>query len=59
MREIKIKPKVKGVLVRDPITREPLKANGEMKPRNAYWLRRILDASVVEVKDKKKEGAKS
>ncbi|MGR6860804.1 DUF2635 domain-containing protein [Aliivibrio salmonicida] len=59
MREIKIKPKVKGVLVRDPITREPLKANGEMKPRNTYWLRRILDASVVEVEDKKKEGAKS
>ena len=59
MRQIKIKPKVKGVLVRDPITREPLKASGEMKPRNAYWLRRILDASVVEVEDKKKEGAKS
>ena len=59
MREIKIKPKVKGLLVRDPITCEPLKANGEMKPRNAYWLRRILDASVVELEDKKKEGAKS
>ena len=59
MREIKIKPKVKGVLVRDPITREPLKANGEMKPRNTYWLRRILDASVIEVDSKKKEGAKS
>jgi hypothetical protein len=59
MREIKIKPKVKGVLVRDPITREPLKASGEMKPRNTYWLRRILDASVIEVDSKKKEGAKS
>lgn len=59
MREIKIKPKVKGLLVRDPITREPLKASGEMKPRNTYWLRRILDASVIEVDSKKKEGAKS
>ena len=59
MREIKIKPATKGLLVRDPITRVPLKAGGEMKPRNTYWLRRMLDASVVEVREKKKERAKS
>ncbi|OCH16991.1 DUF2635 domain-containing protein [Aliivibrio logei] len=59
MREIKIKPKVKGVLVRDPITREPLKANGEMKPRNTYWLRRVQDASVVLMDDKQKGVTKS
>ena len=59
MREIKIKPATKGLLVRDPITREPLKAEGEMKPRNAYWVRRVLDASVVEVDSKQKEGATS
>ncbi|RYU50040.1 DUF2635 domain-containing protein [Aliivibrio finisterrensis] len=58
MREMTIKPATKGLLVRDPITREPLKASGEMKPRNAYWLRRILDTSVVEVNSKKKEGVK-
>ncbi|MDD9158547.1 DUF2635 domain-containing protein [Aliivibrio sp. S4TY2] len=59
MREIKIKPATKGLLVRDPVTREPLKAEGEMKPRNAYWVRRVLDASVVEVDSKQKEGATS
>ncbi len=53
MREIKIKPK-KELLVRDPITREPLKNSGENKPRNTYWLRRIKDDSVV-LMDAKKE----
>ncbi|GIC79503.1 DUF2635 domain-containing protein [Moritella sp. F3] len=54
MREIKVKPK-KGLLVRDPNTREPLKAAGELKPRNTYWLRRINDADVLLVTESKKE----
>lgn len=45
----KIKPSEKGLLVRDPETRTPLKNAGEEKPRNAYWLRRLQDKSVVEV----------
>ncbi len=45
METIKVKPQ-KGLLVRDPITRDPLKATGEEKPRNPYWLRRIKDKSV-------------
>ncbi|AZL84268.1 DUF2635 domain-containing protein [Aliivibrio salmonicida] len=49
MREIKIKPTNKDVLVRDPITRVPLNVKGEVKPRNSYWLRRIQDESVVVV----------
>ncbi|MBD3612431.1 MAG: DUF2635 domain-containing protein, partial [Hydrogenovibrio crunogenus] len=28
---------------------EALKAAGETKPRNEYWLRRLADGSVVEV----------
>ncbi len=54
MRNIKVKPK-KGLLVRDPITRQPLDEKGEIKPRNAYWLRRKLEGSVVitELKEKK------
>ena len=48
MKTIKVKPK-KGLLVRDPETREPLKAKGEEKPRNTYWLRRIKDESVIEL----------
>ncbi|PJC85297.1 DUF2635 domain-containing protein [Vibrio sp. HA2012] len=46
MKNIKVKPQ-KGLLVRDPDTREPLKAAGEEKPRNPYWLRRIKDKSVI------------
>ncbi len=52
------KPTTKDLLVRDPITRVPLKASGEVKPRNAYWLRRILDDS-VEINSKKREGVTS
>ncbi|WP_023604307.1 DUF2635 domain-containing protein [Aliivibrio logei] len=59
MREIKIKPTNKDVLVRDPITRVPLNVKGEVKPRNSYWLRRIQDGSVVIVTDKEKTGATS
>lgn len=29
------------LLVRDPITLQPLKTEGEYKPRTTYWLRRI------------------
>lgn len=51
MRTFKIKPK-KGLTVKDPKTLEPLKATGEEKPRNAYWLRRLKDGSVFEVTNK-------
>ncbi len=51
MATIKIKP-LNGLIVRDPETREPLKAEGEEKPRNPYWLRRIKDQSVVLVTTK-------
>jgi hypothetical protein len=29
------------LLVRDPISMQPLKKEGEWKPRNTYWLRRV------------------
>lgn len=35
------------VLVRDPITKLPLAADGEMKPLSTYWLRRIRDRDVI------------
>lgn len=59
MREIKIKPASKGLLVRDPITRNPLDMKGELKPRNTYWLRRVQDASVVLMDEKQKGVTKS
>ncbi|MEI6896268.1 MAG: DUF2635 domain-containing protein [Psychromonas sp.] len=52
MVEIKVKPAT-NLLVRDPITREALQSMGELKPRNPYWLRRIKDGSVTELKAKK------
>ncbi|NOI29554.1 DUF2635 domain-containing protein [Vibrio coralliilyticus] len=55
MRTFKVKPSRKDLLVRDPETRQPLKAAGEVKPRNTYWLRRIKDKSVVEVKAKQQK----
>ncbi|MFA0155402.1 DUF2635 domain-containing protein [Vibrio sp. 10N.261.46.A3] len=48
MKTFKIKPK-KELTVRDPVTREPLKASGEVKPRNLYWLRRLKEGSVSDV----------
>lgn len=49
----KIKPAVAGTKVLDPISREPLKAKGEEKPRNEYWCRRVLDGAVIEIKKNK------
>lgn len=35
-----------GLIVRDPDTGEKLKPDGETKPRNSYWLRRLADRDV-------------
>jgi len=45
---MKIKP-AEGLIVRDPDTRRPLAAKGEVKPKNAYWMRRLRDGDVVEI----------
>ncbi len=52
METIKVKP-LNELIVRDPITREPLKKEGEEKPRTTYWLRRIKDKSVALVGETK------
>lgn len=44
-----IKPGSKGLLVRDPISRQHLNAEGEEKEINDYWTRRIMCGDVVEV----------
>lgn len=33
--------------VRDPITMRMLKDEGEFKPRNSYWMRRVKQGDVV------------
>ena len=42
-----------GRLVRDPLSRQPLAAEGEAKPRSSHWLRRLDDGDVVECKPSK------
>ena len=42
-----IKPHA-DLIVRDPMTREPLAADGEEKPRSKYWLSREIDGSVIQ-----------
>lgn len=43
----KIYPARAGLIVRDPRTLKPLSPNGETKPKNGYWLRRLREGSVT------------
>ena len=43
-----IKPVSNG-LVRDPISKIPLKENGEKKSLNTFWRRRLKQGDVIEV----------
>lgn len=49
----RIKPAKEGVVVRDPVNFQPLAPEGQDKPMNAYWLRRLRDGDVVEVAQSK------
>lgn len=53
MSEFNVKPCCAELIVRDPETRKPLSEDGEIKPRNPYWMRRIQDGSVQMVAAKK------
>lgn len=48
-----------GCLVRDVLTRIPLKEEGEWKPTTTYWLRRIRMGDVVECKPPRTESKPS
>jgi hypothetical protein len=58
MSEFTVKP-APGKAVRDPRTMEPLAANGERKPRDTFWLRRLAAGDVVVVDDKSKPKGKA
>lgn len=45
MKTIFIKPSA-NMVVRDPATFAPLSVEGEEKPDNAYWRRRLQEGSV-------------
>lgn len=48
-KKVFVKPNPKWPLgVRDPHTREFIKPEGEWKPRDNYWLRRLIMKDVVE-----------
>jgi hypothetical protein len=48
MRNVFVKPAVAGNIIRDPGTKIALKADGDWKPANQFWLRRIAQGDVVE-----------
>ncbi len=45
---MKIKP-ADGKAIRDPFTLKLLAPEGEEKPRNSFWIRRLAAGDVVEV----------
>lgn len=45
---LKIKPAA-GKAIRDPLTMKLLVSEGEEKPRNSFWIRRLAAGDVVEV----------
>lgn len=48
-----------GRKVRDPITAEPLPDEGDHKPADSYWLRRLADGDVLLAAEKKSGAKKS
>ena len=53
METFKIKPTSKTKVL-DPLTYQVLKAKGEDKPKNQYWLSRIADGDVETITTKSK-----
>ncbi|OSK94360.1 DUF2635 domain-containing protein [Escherichia coli] len=45
---LKIKP-AEGKAIRDPLTMKLLAPEGEEKPRNSFWIRRLAAGDVTEV----------
>lgn len=43
-----VKPKP-GLVVRDPISKQPLPPEGREVPAESYWLRRLRSGDVIEV----------
>lgn len=48
MRTLCLRPAREGLIVRDPVTHAALAPEGESKPLNTYWRRRLRDGDVVE-----------
>ena len=50
-----LKPAKEGQIIRHPETRRPLKKEGEEVKKSTYWLRRLKEGSVIEIKNKQAE----
>ena len=50
MKRVFLKPANKDAIVRDPIHKIPLPAEGKEIKLTTYWRRRLLDGSVVKTK---------
>lgn len=48
MTTLYLKPARVGNIIRDPVTYRPLAADGERKPRNLHWLRKLTRGEVIE-----------
>lgn len=51
-KRIKVKPAYKGLIVRDPISKNILPESGDLRSMTSYWRRRIMDGSVIVVEEK-------
>ncbi|EPY00882.1 DUF2635 domain-containing protein [Magnetospirillum fulvum] len=48
MAELHLKPAREGDIIRDPISGRVMPPEGETKPRNPHWLRRLGRGEVIE-----------
>lgn len=44
-----VKPSREGLIVRDPVSLLVLPAEGALKPRSSFWVRRLNCGDVIEV----------
>lgn len=49
---MKVKPVDPNAVIRDPVTMQPLPAEGGEVPDNIFWNRRLLDGSTVRIDER-------
>lgn len=59
MKTVWLKPTADDLVVRDPVTKEKLPADGAEKTLDTYWRRRINDGDAIETSKPRKSSAKS
>ncbi len=49
---MRVRPSRPDLIVRDPISRQPVPAEGREVPETSYWLRRLSDGDLERVEEK-------